>query len=227
MAFRPYNPSMAKPKPLFQTPSFSSLRQAIDWVALAGTWALLFNVLHTSGIELKVRPDHEKASASKQAAPKTTEQEKPSYSGWASSGDTAKKASSKTSKATATSSTPNTLAEWQARFPHLSVVGAKAAWDNKKTIFIDSRKPTDYAEGHIARAVNFYADEYDEWAPKVMGSLPPDKTYVIYCNGTTCDLSHHLAVKLQEQGYQDLKIFFNGWSQWKKAGYPMREGSQP
>jgi rhodanese-related sulfurtransferase len=221
--FRAYNPSMSKKETWFRRPGPESLRQAIDWVAFAGTFALLFNVLHPSGIELKVRPSYEKAPATQAAPPPA--QGTASYDGWASPEKATASNGSQTARPKVT--TPTTLAEWQALFPHISLVGAQAAYADKNTVFIDSRKPEDYAEGHITGALHFYADEYEDYVPKVMPLLSRDMTYVIYCNGTTCDLSHHLALKLSEQGYKNLKVFFNGWSQWKKAGLPTRAGDQP
>jgi rhodanese-related sulfurtransferase len=162
-----------------------------------------------------------------QAAPKIRPDSKQTtYSGWNSHEDKAK-ATKTAGPAQAASVSPSTLAEWQAKFPHLSVLGAKSAWDDKKTVFLDARKPEDYSEGHITGAVNFYAEEFDEWAPKILPGLDVHKTYVIYCNGTTCDLSHHLAERLSEQGFQNVKVFFNGWSEWTKAGYPATKGATP
>lgn len=216
---------MPKPEPLFQKPGFNTLRQAIDWVAFAGAWAVLFNVLHTSGIEIKVRGVFEKASSTVSQPSSNTKNTSPAYAGW--NVPDSKHATQSTATAKPKQASPTSLTEWQAKFPHLSVVGAKNAWDDKTTVFLDARKPEDYATGHIPGAINFYADDFETFAPRVLPSLDSKKTYVIYCNGTTCDLSHHLAERLSEQGFAHLKVFFNGWSEWTKAGYATREGSQP
>jgi rhodanese-related sulfurtransferase len=216
---------MAKREPLFQKPGLQSLRQAIDWVAFAGAWAILFNVLHTSGIEVKVRGIYEKAPSAKTETVTNSETSKTAYAGWNT--PESKKHSKSSAQSTSKSSGPSSLAEWQAKFPHLSVVGAKKAWDDKSTVFLDARKHEDYIEGHIAGAINFYADDFETYASRVLPNLDPHKTHVIYCNGTNCDLSHHLAERLSEQGFTHVKVFFNGWSEWRKAGYATRGGDQP
>lgn len=212
---------MAKQRSFFQRPGVSSLRQAVDWVAFAGAWAILFNALHPSGIELKVTTvrDQVPARAAEPQAPAAR------YSGWAAP-SREKIAPSSASRASQ-KDVPTTQAEWEKRFPHLSAIGARNAWGDPNTVFVDARKPEDYAEGHIRGALNFYAEEFDQWAPRVLPDLDVNKTYIIYCNGTTCDLSHHLALKLSEQGFNHVKVFFNGWSQWKKAGYPVTQGGNP
>jgi hypothetical protein len=97
---------------------------------------LLFNVLHPSGIELKVRPSYEKAPATQAAPPPA--QGTASYDGWASPEKATASNGSQTARPKVT--TPTTLAEWQALFPHISLVGAQAAYADKNTVFIDSRK---------------------------------------------------------------------------------------
>lgn len=216
---------MPSPKSLFQKPGFPSFRQAIDWIAFAGAWSVLFNVLHPSGIELKVRPSYEKAPSLKSSSVLPKVSSKASYAGWNTPAD--KTSRTKASTVPESSINPSTLAEWQAKFSHISLVGAQAAYHDKDTVFLDARKPEDYSEGHIAGALNFYADEYEDFAPRVLPFLSQDKTYVIYCNGTSCDLSHHLAAHLSEQGFKNLKVFFNGWSLWKKASLPIHQGVQP
>ena len=211
-----------RPEPLFRTPGKAVFREAFDWVAVAGVIAVLFNALHPSGIELKVRSQYKRTQP---VADGTSAPRPASYAGWNSPSGTSK---IKTGQAGQTALLPKnaTLADWQARFPHVGIIGAKKAWDNQ-WIFLDARKPEDYAEGHVAGAVNFYEEEFDDWAPRLLPTLDPAKNYLIYCNGTSCDLSHHLAERLSQQGYKNLKVFFNGWSEWKKAGYPSHTGSNP
>jgi rhodanese-related sulfurtransferase len=76
--------------------------------------------------------------------------------------------------------------------------------------------------------LDFYADDFEKMAPQVLPQLPDkSREIVAYCHGTSCDLSIHLAQKLAEQGYTDVKVFFGGWPEWKKAGYPINTGAQP
>jgi len=106
-------------------------------------------------------------------------------------------------------------------------VGARKIFEDQSALFLDARKAKEYSAGHIPRAINYYAEEFDALAPKVLPNLDPSKTYVIYCTGSECDLSHDLAKRLGEQGFKHLKVFFGGWPEWKKAGLPVSTGSAP
>ena len=189
---------------------------------LADAWAIflfsaafgiLFNLFYTEGIELKVKP-----------APKAHLQEilkstppAAGYPGWAPP------AAAPKSNPAAAVPTPD-----EDNLPRLSLAGAKDRFDRKASIFLDARPPDEYKEGHIPGALSFYADDFEKMAPQVLPLLP-DKTkeIVAYCHGTSCDLSIHLAQKLVEQGYTNVKVFFGGWPEWKKAGYPITQGDQP
>lgn len=86
----------------------------------------------------------------------------------------------------------------------------------------------EYKNGHIPGALNFYADEFDKYAPQVMPKLlDKNQEIITYCHGTSCDLSIELAQNLMDAGYTNVKVFFGGWPQWKKAGYPTKRGENP
>jgi rhodanese-related sulfurtransferase len=175
----------------------------------SSVFALLFNLFYTEGIELKVQPP-------KKLHLQEILKSNPSaggYPGWA--------APAAAPKAGAPTPAEDNL-------PRLSLSGAKDRFDRKASIFLDARPPEEYKEGHIPGALSFYADDFEKTAPQVLPLLT-DKTkeIVAYCHGTSCDLSIHLAQKLAEQGYSNVKVFFGGWPEWKKAGYPITQGDQP
>lgn len=87
-------------------------------------------------------------------------------------------------------------------------------------IFLDARAPSDYAAGHIAGAFNVPAEQFGEHFPQVASYLAPDSPIICYCDGMECELSHHLAEQLRQQGFKDIHILQNGWTVWSKAGYP-------
>lgn len=92
------------------------------------------------------------------------------------------------------------------------------------TIFLDARSEFDYKQGHIKGALNLPFEEFDDFYPKVASELPKDKTIIAYCDGTECELSLFLTRLLKEEGYQNLKIFFGVWAEWKEAGLPIEKG---
>jgi rhodanese-related sulfurtransferase len=188
------------------------LTEAWGLFIFSSVFALLFNLFYTEGIELKVKPvkqPHLQDVLKSQPAA--------TYPGWGSP------VSSKTS---APVEAAPTLTE--DNLPRLSLIGAKDRFDRKSAIFLDARSPDEYKQGHIPGALDFFADDFEKMAPQILPQLP-DKTreIVAYCHGTSCDLSIHLAQKLSEQGYTNVKVFFGGWPEWKKAGFPINTGDQP
>lgn len=105
----------------------------------------------------------------------------------------------------------------------ITISEAMMEFQASHTIFLDARSEFDYKQGHIKGALNLPCEEFDEFYPKVAPRLDKDKTMVAYCDGTECELSLLLTRDLRELGYQDLKIFFGGWEEWKGAGLPIEK----
>lgn len=101
---------------------------------------------------------------------------------------------------------------------------AHQLWNEGATYFIDARQPADYEAGHIANALNLPVEQFGEYFPKLAPMLSPDSSLIVYCDGTECELSHHLMEQLRQQGYTNIQILFNGWTAWKTAGFPILSG---
>ncbi|HET9870115.1 MAG TPA: rhodanese-like domain-containing protein [bacterium] len=186
----------------------ATLLEAGGIFLFSAVFGVLFDLFYTEGIELKVEPPKpvhlQEILKSRPAA----------YAGWG-----------KPAAAPSPSPSPAPGADG---LPRLSLIGAKDRFDRKAAVFLDARSPEEYREGHIPGALDFYADDFEKMAPQVLPQLPnKDREIVAYCHGTSCDLSIHLAEKLAEQGYTHVDIFFGGWPEWKKAGYPIRQGNEP
>lgn len=197
---------------LFQfraVPWRQTLGQAWGLFVFAAFFAVLFNTFYPYGISLKVEApkNHHLQDLLRTTA-------KPTYSGWKSG----------TSKPVAFTPKSDDLDS----MPRLGLLGAKNRFDQKSAVFLDARSPDEYKEGHIPGALEFYADDFDKYAPLVLPQLK-DKTQEIitYCHGSSCELSVHLAKALMDQGYTNVKVFFGGWPEWKKSGYPIQAGEQP
>ena len=91
------------------------------------------------------------------------------------------------------------------------------------TIFIDCRLKEDYDLGHISGAVNLPWEEFEEYYPPLKSSLSESEEIIVYCDGDECELSLLLARELAESGYENVKVFFGGWVEWKKAGLPIEK----
>jgi len=103
----------------------------------------------------------------------------------------------------------------------LSVEEAYGLYLDGETLFLDSREPEEYQEGHIKGAVNFPFEQWDAYWDSVKPHLDPDREIVAYCGGLDCELSLFLARELQQLGYNKSYIFFGGWLKWQEAKLPI------
>lgn len=198
--------------PASSIPWKKSLLEAWNLFVFAAFFAVLFNTFYSDGIPLKV--EQTKSYHLQDLLKKN--QTSSGYAGW----------KTVSSKPASVSATPTNLALDQ--MPRLSLLGAKSRFDQKSSIFLDARSPEEYAEGHIPGALEFYADDFEKFAPLVLPQLKDkNQELIAYCHGSSCELSLHLANALIDQGYTNVKVFFGGWPEWKKANYPINKGDQP
>ncbi len=108
----------------------------------------------------------------------------------------------------------------------LSLRDAHEIYTRGKAIFVDTREPGEYQEGHIAGAISFPFERWDEYWEAVKPTLDPQKEIIAYCGGLDCELSLFTSRELKQLGYEKAYIFFGGWEKWKEAGLPI-ETSQP
>lgn len=107
--------------------------------------------------------------------------------------------------------------------PAITLTQAMTDFQSHNTIFLDARLEIDYKIGHISKALNLPFEDFEEYYPKMEPLLSRDKNIVIYCDGTECETSLFLARLLKQKGFENLRIFFGGWTEWKKAGLPVEE----
>lgn len=89
--------------------------------------------------------------------------------------------------------------------------------EDDQYFFIDARPEDLYQDGRIGEAINIYPlDEEEIVFEKIFSIIPEGKTYIIYCNGGTCDLSHDLAQKMIDMGFERIFIYHGGWDDWEK-----------
>jgi rhodanese-related sulfurtransferase len=100
----------------------------------------------------------------------------------------------------------------------------------RKALFLDARRSSVYAQGHIpgarsfpvwesdidARVKAFFEEGLDQRAP-----------VVIYCSGGNCEDSHMLAQKLYMVGFDNVLIYRDGFPDWQKRRHPVTTGENP
>lgn len=110
----------------------------------------------------------------------------------------------------------------------IAEVDLKQAWalyQEGKAVFVDARSPREYRAGHIPRAFLLSQDTFEEAASSWRSLVPLDTPVITYCSGEGCDSSKEVAALLIDAGYSRVKVFFGGWEEWKRAGYPVEKDS--
>jgi rhodanese-related sulfurtransferase len=109
----------------------------------------------------------------------------------------------------------------------LTVKEAYARWLQGTALFLDARAPADFDVGHIAGALNLPARSFAEHISVIAPLLTPASPMIVYCDGLECDLSHRVAGELRHLGYTNLYWVVNGWTEWKRAGFPKASTESP
>lgn len=100
----------------------------------------------------------------------------------------------------------------------------------RKALFLDARRSSVYAEGHIAgaRSMPVWESDVDARVKALYEEgLDQQAPVVIYCSGGNCEDSHMLAEKLYMVGFDNLLIYKDGFPDWEKRGHAISKGTAP
>jgi rhodanese-related sulfurtransferase len=92
----------------------------------------------------------------------------------------------------------------------------------KGVVVLDVRTPREFAEGHVAGAVNASVSgvplkQFDEQ----VGKLDKDKTYLVHCaRGVR---SANAVARMQKLGFKNLLDYSGGMDEWRKTGKPVEK----
>lgn len=89
--------------------------------------------------------------------------------------------------------------------------------NQQKVVVLDVRTPDEFADGHIANAINI--DFYESDFKKKVGLLDISKTYVIYCRSGRRSASAEKILK--NMGFKSLYNVQEGIIGWKNNGLPV------
>jgi len=82
-------------------------------------------------------------------------------------------------------------------------------------MIVDVRTPAEYAEGHIAGAVNLPLQTIESWYK----DLPKDKPVYLYCRSG--NRSQQAAEFLKKKGFSNIYNEEGGLIAWKERNYPL------
>jgi rhodanese-related sulfurtransferase len=105
--------------------------------------------------------------------------------------------------------------------PSVSLEEAHALWKGGETLFLDAREPDEYAELHIAKAINIPLDKLSAAELQNTGilGLPRDRRIVVYCAKIQCHSALKEAKHLQSLGFTRVMALLDGFQAWDEAGY--------
>ncbi|MCX5887462.1 MAG: rhodanese-like domain-containing protein [Proteobacteria bacterium] len=100
---------------------------------------------------------------------------------------------------------------------------AKERFDNGTGFFVDARSGEEFLKGHILNAYSLPEEVFAERIDEVKITFPDSEEFaiIVYCGGEECDASTKLAEQLRQSGYANVRVFFGGWNEWVRAGYPV------
>ena len=98
---------------------------------------------------------------------------------------------------------------------------ARKIFDDGDTLFVDARSRDDYESGHIPGAISLPVGQFNEQIESFLNQYSPDQPIVTYCSGRTCEDSHQLARLLSDVGFNEVRIFIDGFPGWEAEGHPI------
>lgn len=98
---------------------------------------------------------------------------------------------------------------------------ARERFEDASVLFVDARPDFEYQEGHIAGSLSLPLDQAQTRVFDVIDQLYGRELIITYCDGEGCNLSHDLAVFLQDMGVEEVRVLVNGWTLWREAGLPI------
>lgn len=92
--------------------------------------------------------------------------------------------------------------------------------EEPRLTIVDSRKPSDYASGHIETAVNLPNTETNaQTLAEILAGK--DSPVLFYCNGIHCGRAADAVRKARDAGYNRIYYYALGMAEWEEKGLPV------
>jgi rhodanese-related sulfurtransferase len=105
--------------------------------------------------------------------------------------------------------------------PLLNVAEAQNLWRQPSTIFLDVRSKPDYEFGHVKGALSLPYEELEDRFAALRPQLDRAEAIVVYCKNSDCGKSYWSALHLRKQGLKQVRIYPNGWYEWRRHELPV------
>lgn len=107
------------------------------------------------------------------------------------------------------------------RIEALSLSDTIQMFYNNKNVFVDIRGRQYYEYGHIENAINIPVMEIDKISDEDIAKLKERTHVVIYWNSGCCGVVWKAAEKLMNRGLDNIRVYPDGWPQWKSCRLPV------
>jgi rhodanese-related sulfurtransferase len=105
--------------------------------------------------------------------------------------------------------------------PLIDEKAAHSYFSDPSTVFVDTRKPEDYASAHVRGARSLSPDDdLEEQFLMIQPFISEENRLILYCYGPTCDMAERTADFLVRLGYKKLMIMSAGFRSWESSGFP-------
>lgn len=98
---------------------------------------------------------------------------------------------------------------------------AREIFEAGSAVFVDARSVEDFDDGHIQGAVSLPIGSFEDRIERFFETYPFSTHIITYCSGRECQDSHELAQLLIDLGYNDVRVFIDGYPVWKEKGMPI------
>jgi rhodanese-related sulfurtransferase len=105
--------------------------------------------------------------------------------------------------------------------PLIRTAEAQELWQKDATLFLDVRTIAEFADGHIAGAICFPEEEFEERFPALKSRLERARAIVVYCKSEDCGKSLWTAIRLRGAGLTQTRIYPAGWYDWRRHDLPI------
>lgn len=90
-----------------------------------------------------------------------------------------------------------------------------------EVICVDARSSSEFKNSHVRGAISLPLSNFDQGLAANLDLFVHNKPIIIYCGGEGCDLSHLLARKLMQTGFDRVSVLTEGWTGWNAASLPI------
>jgi rhodanese-related sulfurtransferase len=116
---------------------------------------------------------------------------------------------------------PAPVVEPSVRLEIINLADALQLFHNPSVVFLDVRAKRYFDYGHIKGALNLPFEELSGTDAARIATWKEAPAVVVYCNGVACGTGFASARHLMEQGLDNVKIYVEGWPEWRLCRLPM------